>query len=37
MFAWDLLNLLWLLVAAFFAGFGWALGAWLCARLLAGR
>lgn len=34
MFEWNLLNLLWLLVAGFFLGFGWALGVRLCSKLL---
>ena len=33
MFAWNLLTLLWLLVAALFAGFGWTVGSWLAHRL----
>jgi hypothetical protein len=34
MFTWDLLNLLWILVAAFCAGFGWSVGSWLASKIL---
>jgi len=34
MFTWNLLDLLWILVAGFMAGFGWAAGHWLCGRIL---
>lgn len=34
MFAWNLMSLLWILVAAFFAGVGWTFGCWLVGRVL---
>jgi len=34
MFEWTLLNFLWLLAAALFAGFGWSVGCWLASRIL---
>jgi hypothetical protein len=37
MFDWNLLNFVWLLVAAFFLGFGWAAGVWLWGRLVSPR
>jgi len=34
MYEWNLLALVWILVAALFAGFGWALGVWILGRIL---
>ncbi len=33
MFNWEVLVFLWLLVAALFAGFGWAVGSWIAERV----
>ncbi len=33
MFDWNILNFLWILVAALVAGFGWAVGVKVAARL----
>ena len=37
MFDWNILNFLWLLVAGFCLGFGWAVGVWLWTRLSSPR